>query len=307
MEIAIIGAGAMGTLYGGWLAERNQVSFIDSAKTAVDAINACGVKIEYDTEKKDYKNVKAFCSGQYPKKAELVIVFVKSNYTEDAMEQNKNIIGENTVVMTLQNGLGNDEIIAKYVPADRIVTGICRHNAKKLSPSSAKYMGGKYTAIGSRWGSEAHAEKIGKVFNESGIYTIIDEDIMRAVWSKVFVNATMNPLTAIFDMPNGFITDDPYAWKLSQEIVREAAAVAEAEGIKFDISEADESVRFSCEIAYNGFTSMYQDIKKKVKTEVDYINGAIVRLGEKHGIETPCNRHITEIIHGMEGAYFYKK
>ena len=167
-------------------------------------------------------------------------------------------------------------------------------------------MGGKYTALGGRWNNMELAEKIGEVFTESGIYTIVDDNIMRAVWSKVFVNATMNPLTAIFDMPNGFISDDPYAWKLSQEIVREIVHVAEAEGIEFDVAETDESVRFSCEIAYNGFTSMYQDIKKKVKTEVDYINGAIVRLGEKHGIDTPCNRHITEIIHGMEDAYFYE-
>lgn len=307
MEIVIIGAGAMGTLYGGWLSEKNQVSFIDSNKETVDAINENGVKIEYDAEVKEYKNVKAFLSGEYPQKAGLLIMFVKSNFTEEALRQNKNIIDENTMVMTLQNGLGNDEIITKYVPAGRVVTGICRHNAKKLSPSSAKYTGGKYTVIGSRWGGMSFAEEIGKLFNDSGVYTIIDEDIMKAVWSKVFANATMNPLSAIFDMPNGFIIDDPYAWKLSQEIVREIVRVAEAEGIVFDIAEADESVHFSCEIAYNGYTSMYQDIKKKVKTEIDYINGAIVRLGEKHGIQTPCNRHITEIIHGMEGAYFYKK
>lgn len=307
MKIAVIGAGAMGSMYGSWLSQKNEIIFIDVNKETIDNINNKGVTIKYEDKEIVYSNVKGFLSGEYKEKADLVIVFVKSNYTKDAMEQNKDIIGDKTIVMTLQNGYGNDEIISQYVPEERILLGICRHNAVMLSPANIKYGGGKYTAIGSTSGNMALAESIKSLMEESGTETIIDEDIKRAIWWKLFANMTINPITALFGTKIGYVIDNPNAWEVTKNIISEGVEVAKMDGVEFDLSEAFESASFSCKIAHDGYTSMYQDVKKKIPTEIDAINGAVVKLGEKFGIDVPYNRMMVDMIHMLESTYFMEK
>jgi len=150
MVITIIGAGAMGCLYGAYLSKENDVIMLDSYEPQVDSINQNGITlVEADGSEQVYKNVKAYKSGTCKESVDLVIVFVKSTYTEEALEENKDLFGKDTFVMTLQNGAGNDRKIKKYVNERNIIIGTSKHNAVNLGEGKIKHGGSGITTIGS--------------------------------------------------------------------------------------------------------------------------------------------------------------
>ncbi len=306
MKIAIIGAGAMGCLYGGYLSQNHEVIMLDAYQPQVDAIRENGITIKVKGEVKNYKNVKAEISGEYQDAVDLVIIFVKTNYSEMALESNKALFGENTVVMTLQNGAGHDRKIAKYVDKKNIIIGTTKNNAVNIGNGGTDHRGIGGTTIGSNSKECDKIDEIANIMREVGFEVEVSDDVQRVIWSKLFVNLSINTFTALIETPIGYMLQNKNAWDFAKRLVYEAVEVAEADGTYFDRREALEMVRKVCEDAGSGYSSMYQDRKNRVKMEIDAINGAIVEQAKIYGVPTPYNTLIVNLIHAVEGAYqFY--
>lgn len=307
MKIVIIGAGAMGCLYGAYLSRKNEVVMLDSYAPQVKAIMENGITVvEEDGSEPCFPNVKAAISGEYKETADLVIIFVKSTYTEQALAQNAALFGEHTLVLTLQNGAGNDRKIAKYVRAGNIIIGTSKHNSVNMGGGRVRHSGTGVTTIGSNAENAAAAlETISAMLNDAGFAAEVSDNIQRIIWSKLFVNLSINTFTAITRAPIGSMIDNRYAWDFAEKMICEAVDVAEADGTHFSYMEVLNMVHHVCEDAGKGYSSMYQDVQRGIATEIDAINGAIVEQAKLYNVPAPYNSLIVDLIHAIEGAYKY--
>lgn len=306
MKIAVIGAGAMGSLYGMYLASRHEVTLLDSYRPQVDAVNQNGLtKVEKDNSESNVK-IKAALSGTNIGIQDMVIVFVKSIHTFDAMQENKGLIGPDTIVMTLQNGAGNNRDIAKFVPREHIVVGTSSHNSVGLGLAKFFHSGCGPTNIGPEKQCEEGSRAVAKAaeaLKVCGIEVNVIENIQKILWSKLFVNCGINALCALMQCKIGEVESNPALWKICSRIVYECVLVAEADGTYFDRAEALENVRRVAIADAAGYASMYQDREHKRRTEIDKINGTVVSLAQEHGLDAPYNRMLVDLIHAVEQSY----
>lgn len=300
MKIAILGAGAMGSLYGGLLSEKNQVYLIDIWKDHINKINENGLIIEENNEIKKYypKGVSdIFTLG----KMDLVIIFVKSINTLDVIEKNKDLFKEDTLVLSLQNGYGNLEDIQTIVKNKNIIVGTTSHGATMIGPGEVKHAGiGSTTIGGIDKDSKENVKKIKDIFLESKIKTDISDDILYLIWNKLIINIGINPLTAILKVYNGQLLDSDYTLNIMKKLVEEAIDVVKVMNINFNKQEIFETVKSVAKNTENNKSSMLQDILKNRKTEIDKINGAVVSLGKKYNISTPYNEIMVNLIKSIE-------
>lgn len=306
MKVVIIGAGAMGSIYGGFLAEAgNEVYFLDVFKEHVDNINRDGLWIEGTSGDRYIKGIKATSNPEEVGIVDLAIVFVKSTITDLAIKQNKAVIGQGTTVLTLQNGLGNIEKLKTVVKESQIIAGTTSHGANLLGPGKIKHAGHGATVIGELDGSVTERIKmIAEVFQNAKLDPVaISENVMGLIWDKLLVNVGINPVTAITNLKNGEILDYPEILKLSVDAVEEAMKVADALGIKLETPDAVEHFKEVSRVTGENTSSMLSDVLNKRKTEIDNINGAIVREGAKFGIETPMNALLTRLVGLKEMQY----
>jgi 2-dehydropantoate 2-reductase len=301
MKIAIIGAGAMGSLYGGYLSRAGEeVYLVDIWKEHVDEINSQGLSIQ-EKDGEIRLHPKAFMNPEDIGTVDLAIVFVKSFLTERAMEKNVALLGQDTIVMSLQNGYGNIDQIAEYVRVDNIIAGTTAQGASMLSPGHIRHAGSGDTHIGwVRDGDEGRINEIAGMLRRAGFPTEVSANVMELIWSKLIINVGINALTALLRVKNGELLRIDETKELMRMAVLEAVEVAYAAGVEFD---AEEMVRKVMEIAYatgENSSSMLQDILNKRKTEIDTINGAIVEEGRKHSVGTPVNSVLTKLVRSLE-------
>lgn len=306
MKIVVIGAGAMGCLYGGYLSKNNDVVLLDTYKPQVDAINNNGITVlEDDGSTNHYSNVKAYLSGTYKGEADLVIIFVKASGTRASLEENKDLFKDNTIVMTLQNGFGNEEIVKEFVKLENIVVGTSQHNSINLGDGRVKHSGTGKTTIGSLTKENNSLEKIKEVIIGAGLKAEISDDIKRLMWAKLFVNLSSNTFTAITQAPICSLIESDNTWEYAKKLIKEAIEVAKADGQEFNYDEVLANVKHLCQDDGNGFTSMSQDVKNKRVTEIETINGSVVKKGKMYNIPTPYNELVVNIIHSIEDTYKY--
>ncbi|WP_050607859.1 ketopantoate reductase family protein [Clostridium niameyense] len=301
MKIAIIGAGAMGCLYGGYLSKNNKkVYLIDPWIEHVNKINEEGLIIEENTG----------CVKTYPKAilnsdsigiADLVIVFVKSTNTERVIKENKTLIGKDTMVLTLQNGYGNVEKINKYVSIENIIFGTTSHGCTRIKSGYIKHGGCGDTHIGII--DKKNKDKLYEIYNilnEAGFKTEICEEPIKIIWNKLVINVGINAITAILNIKNGYLLKNQYALDIMEKAVEEAVKVANAKGFNFNLKHSIKKVK---EVAFNtseNESSMLQDILHKRRTEIDTINKSIVEEGKKYLIPTPVNEMLTNLVKALE-------
>lgn len=298
MKIAVLGAGAMGCLYGGLLAEgNNEVWLIDIWKDHVDRINKEGLTIQGKSGDRKVKNIKATTDPNEIGITDLVLVFVKSTITDKALDGAKNIIGDSTLILTLQNGLGNIEKIASVVGKDNIIAGTTAHGSTLLEPGKILHAGIGATIIGEMNGEKSdRINYIKEVFNESKIETIITDNVLGLIWDKLLVNVGINALTALTQLKNGQLVELEEMEKLLELAVEEGEKVAKAKGIKLISKDSVKHTKEVCRLTAQNKSSMLQDIINKRKTEIEMINGAIVKEGLSYDIDTPINLALTNLI-----------
>ena len=303
MKMAVVGAGAMGSLFGGLLAESGEnIWLYDIWKEHIETINAKGLDIELDGKIRSV-SVKATSDKSQIGKTDLVIIFVKSTQTDNAAKTASELVGSSGLVLTLQNGMGNADIIGEYIDHDRIIAGTTSHGATMLGPGSIRHAGIGPTVIGMWSGiEETGIHKIAGLFNHAGIITESVNNVREIIWAKLFVNVGINAITALTGIKNGGIIDLSSTKALSCAAVEEAIQVAGSLGIKV----ADNTVEHVFQVAEatkNNRSSMGQDVDKKRLTEINAINGAIVKEAEKLGIHVPVNQTLTTLIETLQAHY----
>lgn len=304
MKIYIIGAGAMGMLYASMLNKKNDVTLIDANDALIEEVAKSGgftVK-SYDgtSEKCGAKVVK---SKDISEPADLVIVFVKDIATDVAVKGNMAAIGKNTIVLSLQNGIGNADVIEKHVEKSQILLGTTKHNCVVKALNEVYHSAGGKTVIGSISGSDDLAKKVVEVFKNSGVDTEFSDNVNYLLWEKLFTNMTINPVTALLGAEMDVLGKSAYGENLVRTLVDEAVTVAKAEGLSFDGKKIADQIIAYAKKSVGGKASMCQDVEKKRKTEIDFINGAVLKAAKKHGLTAPTHEAIVNLIHLKETTY----
>ena len=311
MKIAIIGAGAMGCLFGGKLSVKdNEVWLMDIDEEQIKAINIRGLMIEEKEAinglKKNilYKNLKATSNPKDVGFADLVIIFVKSINTAKAIISNKEIFNESTYILTLQNGLGNVDTIINSAGKSKVIAGTTSHGATMLEKGHIKHAGIGKTIIGELDGKTSKGlEKILQVLKDADIDTEISENIQGVIWDKLLVNIGINAITGICNVKNGAIASNSKLNEIMELAVIEAYEIAKIKGISLNfIDPVKHTLEVSIATAENK-SSMLQDVLNSRKTEIEMINGAIVAEGIKYNIDTPVNKMLTNLIQFKESMY----
>jgi 2-dehydropantoate 2-reductase len=301
MKIVVIGAGAMGSIYGGHLSQNNEVYIVDTNKSVVDQINSQGLLIDEDGVTNVY-HPKAVTTTEGITDADLVILFVKSIFSRVALEGNKNIIGPNTRLLTLQNGAGHEDLLMEFVPKDHVIIGTTEDNGAVLAPGHVRRGGeGKTNAGMLEKDTDHFLDTLKASFDSCGFTVKIHENIQQLIWDKLFTNVSLSAVTGILQVDMGYIAANEYAWTLTKKLIHETYETAKAMGLEFDEAEIVERVRLTSVNNPNGCTSIRADLRDGRKTEVNTISGAVVRAAQKYNVAVPCHEFVVNMVHAMEG------
>ena len=300
MKIVIMGAGAMGSLFGGHLARsEEEVWLVGNRKEKIDAILSVGLTIEKN-EKTQIIRVNATSDVASVGKADLVIFFIKTYQTEKAVSNALVLQKEDTTFLTLQNGLGNEDVICKKVNRSNVMLGVTNHGATLIRPGYIRHAGWGKTYIGELDGKITdRAAHIAQIFSDVGIETKVSPHIHDLVWNKLLTNVGINALTALTGLKNGQLLDYPETLRLMEALVSEASEVARKKGIQIEENPIDK-VKAIAEATRKNRSSMGQDFDYRRRTEIDAINGVVVREAERLGISAPYNQMITDLVKVIE-------
>lgn len=306
MRIVIAGAGAMGSLLGGLLMESGaELILYDISARQVAAIQSQGLRIEGDGKLRTVQ-VPATTRPDELGVADLLIILVKSYDTLAAVQSVRHTIGPQTLVLTLQNGLGNVAAITSLVPADQVLAGVTAHGAMLIAPGLVRHSGGAQTFIGpvvpqesSQTVQSLQAARVAAVLSAAGIVTQLSLDINQEIWQKLVVNVAINPLTALTGLTNGALLEDPGLLSMMAQLVREVEAVAAAEGIALR-QENLPYVKSVCQATSSNRSSMLMDISRGNRTEIDAINGMIVSRAAAAGLAATMNQTLVWLVKALE-------
>ena len=304
MKIAIIGAGAMGSLYGARLTQGGEdVWLLDTWPENVTVLRERGLTIAGEGGS-EMVAVQAATSAEEIGEADLILLFVKSHATRDAALAALSMLKSDTMVLTLQNGLGNAEQIAAVVGADRVVVGTTAMGAIMAGPGHIIDGGKGVTHIGKLTGSATRRlYEIAAVFSRSGLYTIVDANVESLRWVKLTINAGLNALSAVTGLTNGQLAAYPETQELMMRAVAEAECVAQARGVTLPPGDRQAEVLAIARATKDNKSSMLQDVLKRRRTEIEAINGAIVSEGMRLGVPTPINDALTLMVKALERTY----
>lgn len=309
MKFAIVGAGALGGTFGALLTMAgSDVWLLEIDKNRVGLIKREGLWIirEGDAKEQNVK-VKITSNPEEIGKVDLIQICVKSYHTESAVKGALLMANENTYFLSVQNGIGNLEIISQYAGKERVIGGVTAHSAMMIGPNRIKYVGGYGNLVIGMYSGlmDPFLFRIGTAFDKAGIKTEIVNDIMPFIWRKLLANAAVNAIAAIVDMTGSELYSNPYTMELIRQIAIETANVAKAKNIWF--SELEKPVEY-VEKALLGVkdnkVSMLQDFLAGRRTEIDFINYAVVKEAEKLAIDVPFNKIVTYIIKAIERKRF---
>jgi 2-dehydropantoate 2-reductase len=305
MRVTIVGPGAMGCLFAGAFARKKlaEVWVLDNNLKRAKRLDQSGIKVEGMGSVFSVK-VNITAKIKDIPKSDLVVLCVKSYDTEAAVKTIEPVLAEDSNVLTLQNGLGNLEMIAEVVGLDRVLGGVTSNGATLISEGHVRFAGKGETVIGKVGGKlTVPMRSIRELFNKSGFNTRLTKDINAVIWSKLIINVGINALSGITRLNNGRLIDAAETREILSLVVTEAVKVAKKKRIKLIHDDPIQKVESVCRATANNISSMLQDILKKRRTEIDYINGAIVRQGKSLGILTPANVIMTDLIKSVESSY----
>ena len=303
MKIVMIGPGAMGSLFGGLLIRAGEnLWLVGYKKEQVETICSVGLTLE-EKGGPQIIPMKATPDVTSVGKADVVIFFVKTYDTEKAVSDSLALEKEDTIFLTLQNGLGNEEAICNKIDRKKVMLGITGHGATLIRPGHVRHAGWGKTFIGELdHRITERAIRIAQMFCKAGIETEVSPNIHDQVWRKLLVNVGINALTALTGFKNGQLLDYPETARLMEKLVLEAAEVARRKGAYVE-EDPIEKVRKAAEATRENRSSMGQDFDHRRKTEIDAINGAVVREAQPLGIPVPFNQTVTDLVKVIEKSF----
>jgi 2-dehydropantoate 2-reductase len=301
MNIAIVGPGAIGLLLAGFLHKNANLVLVDYRPERAEALNKSGIHWEgMDGDRS--LNIPVACGLDKAGKLDLVIICVKAYHTEDAAKELKRS-GYSGPVLTMQNGLGNVEILKHYLPNAELIAGTTSQGATLVDAGHVRHAGRGKTAFGQVMAgkpSNEFLEGLVEIMNRSGIEVELAPDVESLIWGKLLINVGINALTAILSVQNGKLLELSPARQLLSNLVMEGWNLTKQKKIAIPYEDPVARVEEVCHLTSKNFSSMYQDLNRTGRTEIDFINGAIVREGKSLDIPCPYNESVTRLIHGLE-------
>ena len=312
-HVVIVGAGALGSFVGGLLSTQTRVTLL-GREAHLRAVRERGLSIsgltnltlypEVAFSPEEVKENGKLSAGDREKseRRRLFIFTVKGYDTERAVKDILPITDEESAFLTLQNGVGNEEVLRAHFPDERIIGGVTSHGITFQGPGQIIHAGKGETVLGaiSREGDPL-AKEVSKLFTDAGIETRVTRNICGEVWAKLIVNAAINPITAITGLKNGQVLEIPELAETVEGVVREAEETAREAGIRLPGCNMLEKTLGVLRSTAENRSSMLQDILKGKRTEIDSINGAVVRYAERLGKDVPLNRALTALVKAIEG------
>ena len=303
MRICIVGCGAVGSLFAANLAQLDDVEVwaYDASRPHVDAINAHGLRLSGAGDV--VGRLRATTDAAELPPCDFGIVATKAMHTEPAIAATAHAF-TNGFVATVQNGLGNEETIAAHVA--RVIRGTTFPAGKILEPGHVQWDVKGDTTLGPYTDATpfAEVERLADACTRGGMPTNAVADARGPQWRKVIFNASTNPIGALTGLTHGRVCERPDLRALVSGLVDEGKAVAAAQGIVLD-ADPEELIDHAAkpEVAYGHKASMLQDVEARRTTEIDYLNGGIVRFGREHGVPTPLNETIWALVKGVEESW----
>ena len=304
MRVCVVGCGAVGSLFAANLARLDGVEVwaFDLAEEHVDAINREGLRLSGAGDVVGHPRATAD-AGELPP-CDFGIVATKAMHTSAAIEATAHAFTDGCVA-TVQNGLGNEEAIAEHV--ERVIRGTTFPAGKIVAPGHVQWDVKGDTTFGPfepRPASPGEIERLADACTRAGMPASAVKDARGPQWRKVIFNASTNPIGALTGLTHGRVCEDTALRALVTALVDEGKAVAAAQGIELD-ADPEELIDHAArpEVAYDHKASMLQDVEARRRTEIDFLNGGIVRFGDEHGVPTPHNRAIWALVRGLERSW----
>ena len=304
MRVCVVGCGAVGSLFAANLARLEDVEVwaFDLAREHVDAINRDGLRLSGADDVVGYPRATSD-AAELPA-CDFGIVATKAMHTSAAIASTAHAFAEGSVA-TVQNGLGNEEAIAEHV--ERVVRGTTFPAGKIVAPGHVQWDVKGDTTFGPFEPKPAPAEEVDRLADactRAGMPAAAVADARGPQWRKVIFNASTNPIGALTGLTHGRVCEDAALRALVSGLVDEGKAVAAAQGIELD-ADPEELIDHAArpEVAYDHKASMLQDVEVRRATEIDYLNGGIVRFGDEHGVPTSLNRAIWALVKGLERSW----
>lgn len=300
MRIGIIGAGAMGGLFGARLSlGGHTVVFIEVSKPIIDAIRSEGLHLIDDQSSQcvwpDIGEASAFRDP-----FDLLIVFTKGFHTKKAVSDARHLVSESTWVLSVQNGLGNAELISEVISPSRIIVGMTDFPAQLRAPGKIYSQGHGHVKIWSHTGEKVdQVRKISEAFDNAGLACTADPDVQVSIWEKLAFNAALNSICAVSGLTVGGVAVADGGVDLAKAVVEEAASVAKAYGVKVSASQVLDALNHAFSHHVTHKPSMLQDIEAGRQTENDFIAGAIVRIGHAKEVPVPVTTSLYTLV-GMK-------
>jgi len=320
LKIAILGAGAMGSMVGAYLKRGGgEVYFVDPYEAHMKAVRESGLQMRVQNRTETIRPDGATGNAAEVGTCDAVIVLVKGMSTRSSVESNRQLLGRDTITVTLQNGIGNVDILKELLPEETIGYGILKASATLYAPGKifgnprfANSPAGLYMYPLKRKDTRLFGkfEELLGVLTDGGFIAELHEDIDAMVWEKLYNNAVFNCPCALLQIaPQDFISHK-MGTELYKEIAREVCEVATAKGVPMDADYWWEHVGLpsipGLPIKFRAYTSAIHDVSRKRPTEVDFLNGAIYKEGQKLGIPAPYNETIWRLTKILEDTYDLK-
>ena len=303
-DILLVGTGAMATLFAARLSEAGHtVSMLGTWKRGLDALKENGARLQDADGKERAFKVHATDDPAEVSGAKFALVLVKSWQTERVAGQLKGLLAGDGLALTLQNGLGNREILARDLGPGRVAVGITTTGASLLGPGLVR-AGGEGVISIERAQPPAGNPALGpleKLLRSAGFNLQVVNDARSLIWGKLVINAAINPLTALLRIPNGELLSHPNARRVMASLARETADVAAAENVRLPFSNPVRAAEDVARQTAANHSSMFQDVRRGAPTEIDAICGAVTRRAEYHGIAAPYNRTCWQLVRAAAG------
>ena len=301
MRIAVVGAGAMGAIFGARFAQAgHDTHLVDVAEPLVDKINSDGITVVRGDDE-TVTQVPATTDAASVGPVDLVVFCVKCYHTPSAAESARPLVDAGTVVASLQNGWGNGDVLAGVFPPEQIVVGVTYNSGTVVEIGRVAHPGVGPTTVGSFTDGEgAGPERLVEALTAGGLEATVASPIRPEIWKKLILNAATLPTAALIGMNAGALTAHPDMKELVSETAREAVAVARALGYDIDEQERVDAIHGLLERAGPARGSMLQDFEAGRRTEIDVINGAVVRAAADTDVPVPINRAFVALVKGWE-------
>ena len=305
MTIAILGAGALGCTIGAALTEAGHDAWlIGRPGPHVDALRTDGLRVDDDTGSRTIA-VQATADPDDIGVADLVIVLVKSFQTRDAMRAAQALVGAETAVLSLQNGLGHEELLSAAIGREHVLLGSTLVGGVLLGPGHIRTgTASRQTWIGEVEGpGTPRTHAVATLLNSAGLTTSVSDDMAATRWEKLLINVATGAIAGLTGLTYGQLGEQRLLLATASEAVTEAMAVAAAVGVRLSTTDPDRVWEQATAGLSGDFkTSMLQSLERGQPTEIDLINGAVVQIGERHGVPTPVNSTLVALVKGLERA-----